>query len=92
MHELLSRRRFLKQAAIAGGGALLGTVSLNQISPRIWREPLVFARNRSYWARTQLPENPPLTANIAADFATPEFSLSKFVQGELLQPALHDFT
>ena len=69
MHELSSRRRFLKQAAIAGGGALLGTVSLNQIAPRIWREPLVFARNRSYWARTQLPQNPPLTANIAADVA-----------------------
>jgi gamma-glutamylputrescine oxidase len=69
MHELSSRRRFLKQAAIAGGGALLGTVGLNQISPRIWREPLVFAPNRSYWARTQLPQNPPLTADIAADVA-----------------------
>jgi gamma-glutamylputrescine oxidase len=69
MYELSSRRRFLKQAAIAGGGALLGTVSLNQISPRIWREPSVFAPNRSYWARTQRPQNPPLTADIAADVA-----------------------
>jgi hypothetical protein len=35
MRELSSRRRFLKKAAFVGGGALLGTVSLNQISP-IW--------------------------------------------------------
>ncbi|MGB7513870.1 MAG: FAD-dependent oxidoreductase [Candidatus Acidiferrum sp.] len=69
MQELSSRRRFLKQAAFAGAGALLGTVSLNQISPTIWREPLVFTPNRSYWARTQSPQNPPLTGDIAADVA-----------------------
>jgi glycine/D-amino acid oxidase-like deaminating enzyme len=69
MQELSSRRRFLKKAAFAGGGALLGTVGLNQISPKIWHEPLVFAPNRSYWARTQLPQNPPLTADIDADVA-----------------------
>jgi len=69
MQELSSRRRFLKKSAFAGGGALLGTVALNQISPKIWREPLVFAPNRSYWARTQLPQNPPLTAHIDADVA-----------------------
>jgi gamma-glutamylputrescine oxidase len=69
MHELSSRRRFLKQATIAGGGALLGTVGLNQISPRIWREPFVFETNSSYWARAQPPQNPPLTADIAADVA-----------------------
>jgi gamma-glutamylputrescine oxidase len=69
MQELSSRRRFLKKAAFAGGGALLGTVSLNQISPRIWREPLVFEPNQSYWARSQPPQNPPLTDDIAADVA-----------------------
>ena len=69
MQDISSRRRFLKRAAFAGGGALLGTVSLNQISPRIWREPLVFEPNRSYWARSQPPQNPPLTDDIAADVA-----------------------
>ena len=69
MRELSSRRRFLKRAAFAGGGALLGTVSLNQISPMIWREPLVFELNRSYWARSQPPQSPPLTDDISADVA-----------------------
>src|SRR5580700_520946 len=69
MHELSSRRRFLKQATIAGSGALLGTIGLNQISPRLWREPFVFETNHSYWAKTQPPQNPSLTADIAADVA-----------------------
>ena len=69
MPEISSRRRFLKQAAFASGGALLGSVSLNQISPKIWHEPFVFAPNHSYWARAQPPSNPPLTQNIAIDVA-----------------------
>ncbi len=69
MQELSSRRRFLKEAAFAGGGALLGTVGLNQISPWIWREPLEFEPNRSYWARSQPLQNPPLKEDIAVDVA-----------------------
>src|SRR5579872_2727475 len=69
MQELSSRRRFLKKAAFAGGGTLLGTVGLNQISPRIWREPLEFEPNRSYWARSQPLQNPPLKEDIAVDVA-----------------------
>src|SRR5450631_4424300 len=69
MRELSSRRRFLRKAAFAGSGALLGTVGLNQVSPRIWREPLMFEPNRSYWARSQPPQNPPLTTDIAVDVA-----------------------
>ncbi|MBZ5721061.1 MAG: FAD-dependent oxidoreductase [Acidobacteriia bacterium] len=69
MPELSSRRRFLKKAAVASGGALLGAVGLNQVSPRIWREPLVFEPNGSYWARSQPPQNPPLTNDIAVDVA-----------------------
>jgi len=69
MQEIPSRRRFLKKAALAGGGALFGTVGLNQLSPIIWREPVVFEPNLSYWARSQPTHNPPLTENIAADVA-----------------------
>jgi len=69
MQELSSRRRFLKKAAFAGGGALLGTVGLSQISPRIWREPLEFEPNRSYWARSQPLQNLPLKEDIAVDVA-----------------------
>ncbi len=69
MQEFSSRRRFLKKAAFAGGGAVLGAVGLNQISPTIWREPLVFEPNRSYWARSQAPQNPPLMNDIAVDVA-----------------------
>jgi gamma-glutamylputrescine oxidase len=69
MQAISSRRRFLKKAALAGGGAVLGTVGLNQLSPLIWREPLVFEPNCSYWASSQPPQNPPLTEDIAADVA-----------------------
>lgn len=69
MLEFPSRRRFLKKAAGASGGALLGAVGLNQISPKIWREPLLFEPNLSYWARSQPPLNPPLTNNITVDVA-----------------------
>jgi len=65
----LSRRRFLKKAALAGGGALLGAVGLNEASPRIWREPTVFQPNHSYWARSQSTPNLPLTADISVDVA-----------------------
>jgi glycine/D-amino acid oxidase-like deaminating enzyme len=69
MQDLSSRRRFLKTAAVASGGALLGAVGLNQISPSIWREPLVFEANTSFWASSQPPENPPLAEDIAVDVA-----------------------
>ena len=69
MPELSSRRRFLKKAAIATGGAVLGSVGLNQISPRLWPELLEFEPNQSYWAKSQPPQNPPLTQDIAVDVA-----------------------
>jgi gamma-glutamylputrescine oxidase len=69
MQERSSRRRFLMNAALAGGGVALSAVGLNQISPKIWREPMVFEPNLSYWASSQPPANPPLTENISADVA-----------------------
>jgi gamma-glutamylputrescine oxidase len=69
MRSLSSRRHFLKNAAVASGGALLGATGLNQLAPRIWREPLVFEPNQSYWARSQPPQNPPLEGDITADVA-----------------------
>ena len=69
MQQALNRRGFLKTTALAGSGTLLGAAGLNEISPWIWREPAVFEPNSSYWARVQLPQNPPLTHNINVDVA-----------------------
>ena len=67
MQELPSRRNFLRKAAIAGGGAVLGVAALNAVSPEIWPEPMVFEPNQSYWAKSQPPQNPPLMENITTD-------------------------
>jgi glycine/D-amino acid oxidase-like deaminating enzyme len=69
MEKLSSRRRFLKKAVVASGGALLGAAGVNQFAPRIWPESPVFQDNRSYWARSQPPQNPPLKEDIKADVA-----------------------
>jgi hypothetical protein len=53
MQPSSSRRKFLKKAAVVSGGALLGGVGLNELSPGIWREPLVFEPNQSYWASAE---------------------------------------
>ena len=63
------RRRFLKNSALAAGGALLGGAGLNAISPLIWREPLPLEPNRSYWSRSQPPQNPALAADLDVDVA-----------------------
>jgi gamma-glutamylputrescine oxidase len=64
-----NRRQFLKSAAYAGGGALIGGATLNWASPLIWREPLPLEPNRSYWARTQPPRNSRLGENLRVDVA-----------------------
>jgi gamma-glutamylputrescine oxidase len=69
MPYLASRRRFLKNAAYAGGGTLLGAAALNFASPLIWRERLPLQINRSYWARSQPPRNPKLEEDLAVDVA-----------------------
>jgi gamma-glutamylputrescine oxidase len=64
-----SRRRFLKSSALAGGGVLMGSSGLNLISPKIWHRPLPLDDNRSYWARSQPPQNPALTQDVSVDVA-----------------------
>jgi gamma-glutamylputrescine oxidase len=64
-----SRRRFLKTAAFGGGGVLLGAGGLNAIAPRIWREPLALDPNRSYWVRSQPPQNQKLAEDLTVDVA-----------------------
>jgi gamma-glutamylputrescine oxidase len=63
------RRRFLKNSALAGGGALLGAGGLNLVSPWIWREPLPLDPNTSFWARSQPPQNPALSHDLEVDVA-----------------------
>ena len=64
-----SRRRFLKNTALAGGGVALGSYGIDAISPAIWHEPLPLEPNRSYWARSQRPLNSPLAADMNVDVA-----------------------
>ncbi len=64
-----SRRQFLRKAAFLGSGALLSAAGLNEISPRIWRQPMSFEPNGSYWARSQPVQNPPLATDISVDVA-----------------------
>jgi glycine/D-amino acid oxidase-like deaminating enzyme len=64
-----SRRRFLKNTALAGGGVALSSYGIDAISPAIWREPLPLERNQSYWARSQPPPNPPPAADLNVDVA-----------------------
>jgi glycine/D-amino acid oxidase-like deaminating enzyme len=69
MHSDPNRRRFLKNAAYAGGGVLLGAAGFNQVSPWVWREGLAFEPNHSFWARSQAPRNPPLAGDLQVDVA-----------------------
>jgi gamma-glutamylputrescine oxidase len=64
-----SRRRFLKKAALAGGGVLLGAAGLNEAFPRVWPESMAFESNASFWARNQPSQNPPLRNHITVDVA-----------------------
>ncbi len=64
-----SRRRFLKNTALAGGGVVLGAYGIDSISPLIWHEALPLEPNRSYWARSQRPLNSPLSTDLNVDVA-----------------------
>ena len=64
-----NRRSFLKTAALAGAGVAAGAVALNEASPHIWPEQILFERNPAYWARIQAQPNPALAENLEADVA-----------------------
>jgi hypothetical protein len=46
---------------------LLGFAGLIELSPKIWPEAIVFEPNQSYGAKSQPPQNPPLSEDITAD-------------------------
>ena len=66
MNNQLSRRDFMKVAALtAGGAALAGGCS----SPASSAQAPAFDPNDSYWALEQPPANPPLAEDMAVDVA-----------------------
>src|SRR5476649_2153858 len=69
MAENSSRRRFLKTATLGGAGALLAAGGLNAVSPWLWRRSLAIEPNRSYWSRSQPPQNPTLAQDMTVDVA-----------------------
>ncbi|MGA2709217.1 MAG: FAD-binding oxidoreductase [Steroidobacteraceae bacterium] len=69
MQHVTSRRRFLKNAGLVGGGGLLGAAAVNLVSPLIWRESGALETNESFWARVQSPPNPALAEDLKVDVA-----------------------
>jgi glycine/D-amino acid oxidase-like deaminating enzyme len=64
-----NRRRFLKSAALGGGAVLAGTAALNAVAPWIWPPRVPLGGNSSFWARSQVPLNPPLRQDLSVDVA-----------------------
>src|SRR5271163_3436310 len=65
----LQRRSFLKNAALAGAGVAAGAVTLNEVSPAIWREETHFGANQSYWAKSQTTPTAALAEDLEVDVA-----------------------
>jgi len=66
---MMDRRRFLKHSAWTGAALAAGSLSANEIAPRILPESAIFEPNSSHWAQAQPPANPALKENLEADFA-----------------------
>jgi glycine/D-amino acid oxidase-like deaminating enzyme len=64
-----NRRRFLRFAALGGGGALASAVGVNALAPQIWPEHVPLEEVSSFWSRNQAPLNSPLTEDLAVDVA-----------------------
>jgi gamma-glutamylputrescine oxidase len=70
MHSVsLNRRRFLKSAALGGGGVLAGAVGVNATAPWLWPGRVPLEGNPSFWARSQAPLNAPLGRDLTVDVA-----------------------
>jgi gamma-glutamylputrescine oxidase len=69
--QLLSvnRRRFLKSAALGGGGLVAGAIGVNAITPWVWPRHVPLEVNPSFWARSQAPLNAPLSKDLTVDVA-----------------------
>ena len=65
--EKLNRRKLLKNAAVAGAGAIVGAGALNALAPAVMPEKMVFETNRSHWAKALPPANSALATDLIAD-------------------------
>ncbi len=65
----LNRRRFLQKTALASGSTLFAAATLHQTAPYLWPGPRILDQNRSFWAASQPPLNPPLRENLVVDVA-----------------------
>ena len=66
MKKKMSRRDFLKMAAISAGGVTAAGIGIPAL---MGEREAVFDLNDSYWAKEQPTANPPLEQNIQADVA-----------------------
>jgi len=63
------RRDFLKKATVAGAGSFAGAVAINELSPLVVPEKMVWEKNQSHWAKYLVPANPSLETDLEADVA-----------------------
>jgi gamma-glutamylputrescine oxidase len=64
-----NRRRFLKSAALGGGGLVAGAIGVNAMTPWVWPGRTPLEDNPSFWARSQAPPNEPLGRDLTVDVA-----------------------
>ena len=63
------RRTFMKTTAAASAGTLAGAVTLNALSPCLWKEHMVFEPNGSFWSDSLGEPNSPLQQDMEVDVA-----------------------
>ena len=63
------RRQFLKTATATGAGTVTAAGVLNVVSPSLWKEQMVFDRNKSYWSRVFSGPGKPPEKDMSIDIA-----------------------